>query len=380
MKFKFIGAGQIFRPTESQQLAVLNDRAAAELVRGKRGATALPLAIFGVVVVAGAIGAWVYTRPHGPAPVASTTATAAPSPDQDALAQAERLCAAGDCDAAHDKLAALAETSAVRSGAEFRDSREPLGGSAPRQGRRRAGRDAQAGPLPAGLAGDGTRLRATPRRRRQAPVARRRRRHHDRDAERATSGVVQTRSPGARDGPTRRGPPRCPGSRVHPVAHRLRRAAASANRAADRRGHVATPRGRVGGRQRANARAVRGSGLEDGAKAAARAEGLQRSGQRHRDQPAHQHLQGSSATSCVSVRRGRSRRRSRTSDGAGPRRGSSPRATPASETVRSKARRRYSASRSSRPTRRQAEKTRRGVQHAPNREALRPWNGDCSGS
>src|SRR3984957_1528982 len=64
VKFKFIGAGQIFRPTESQQLAILNDRAAADLVRGRRGATALPLAIFGVVVVAGAMGAWVYTRPR----------------------------------------------------------------------------------------------------------------------------------------------------------------------------------------------------------------------------------------------------------------------------------------------------------------------------
>jgi pSer/pThr/pTyr-binding forkhead associated (FHA) protein len=121
VKFKFIGAGQIFRPTESQQLAVLNDRAAAELVRGKRGATVLPLAIFGVVVVAGAIGAWVYTRPHGPTQTASVPAASAPSPDQEALSQAERLCAAGDCDAAHDKLAALAETSSVRSGAEFRD-------------------------------------------------------------------------------------------------------------------------------------------------------------------------------------------------------------------------------------------------------------------
>ena len=121
MKFKFIGAGQIFRPTESQQLAVLNDRAASELVRGKRGATALPLAIFGVVVVAGAIGAWVYTRPK-PSVVASVPAAAATvSPEQEALDRAQKLCAGGDCEAAHEQLASIADSSPVRSSAAFRD-------------------------------------------------------------------------------------------------------------------------------------------------------------------------------------------------------------------------------------------------------------------
>ncbi len=121
VKFKFIGAGQIFRPTESQQLAVLNDRAAGELVRGKRGATALPLAIFGVVVVAGAIGAWVYTRPHAPAAATAPTATVALAPDQQAIADAQRLIASGDFEGAHEKLATLADGAAARSSAEFKD-------------------------------------------------------------------------------------------------------------------------------------------------------------------------------------------------------------------------------------------------------------------
>jgi pSer/pThr/pTyr-binding forkhead associated (FHA) protein len=119
VKFKFIGAGQIFRPTESQQLAVLNDRAAGDLVRGRRSATALPLAIFGVVVVAGAIGAWVYTRPRPTATMPALVATA--SPDQELLSEAARLCAAGDCEAAHEKLGTLVESSPVRSSAEFKD-------------------------------------------------------------------------------------------------------------------------------------------------------------------------------------------------------------------------------------------------------------------
>ena len=121
VKFKFIGAGQIFRPTESQQLAVLNDRAAADIVRGRRGATALPLAIFAVVVVAGAIGAWVYTRPRPQTTSFPATSATAVSPDQEALAEGIKLCNAGDCDAAHEKLASILESSPVRSTAEFKD-------------------------------------------------------------------------------------------------------------------------------------------------------------------------------------------------------------------------------------------------------------------
>jgi ABC transport system ATP-binding/permease protein len=122
VKFKFIGAGQIFRPTESQQLALLGDRAAAELAGGKRpgGTTALPIAIFAVVVVAGAIGAWVYTRPKpeagGNAPVAAVV-----SPDQATLDDAKRKCAAGDCETAHDELAGVAVDSPIRTTPDFKD-------------------------------------------------------------------------------------------------------------------------------------------------------------------------------------------------------------------------------------------------------------------
>jgi pSer/pThr/pTyr-binding forkhead associated (FHA) protein len=121
VRFKFVGAGQIFRPTESQQLAVLNDRAAAELVRARRGATALPIAVFGVVVAAGAVGAWVYTRPH-----VTTLAAASPteivSPEQEKLSEAIRMCGTGDCEAAHEKLVSIVEGSPLRSSPEFRDT------------------------------------------------------------------------------------------------------------------------------------------------------------------------------------------------------------------------------------------------------------------
>jgi pSer/pThr/pTyr-binding forkhead associated (FHA) protein len=122
VKFKFIGAGQIFRPTESQQLALLGDRAAAELAGGKRGGgtTALPIAIFAVVVVAGAIGAWVYTRPKPDAGNGAQMA-AIVSPDQATLDDARRKCAAGDCETAHDELAGVPPESPVRATVDFKD-------------------------------------------------------------------------------------------------------------------------------------------------------------------------------------------------------------------------------------------------------------------
>jgi ABC transport system ATP-binding/permease protein len=121
VKFKFIGAGQIFRPTESQQLAILNDRAAADIVRGRRGATALPIAIFAVVVIAGAVGAWVYTRPRAGGPPSTAPVATSLSPDEEALGDAQRACAAGDCEAGHIKLAGLADASPVRASAAFKD-------------------------------------------------------------------------------------------------------------------------------------------------------------------------------------------------------------------------------------------------------------------
>lgn len=118
VKFKFIAAGQIFRPTESQQLALLSDRAAADLVASKRRAnTAIPVAVFAVVVVAGAVGAWVTMRPKAH----DAPAAVAVSADQAALDDAKAKCAAGDCEAAHEELSGLPAGSTLRTSAEFKD-------------------------------------------------------------------------------------------------------------------------------------------------------------------------------------------------------------------------------------------------------------------
>ncbi|MCL2449013.1 MAG: FHA domain-containing protein [Polyangiaceae bacterium] len=121
VRFKFIGAGQIFRPTESQQLAAIADRDAADVVRRRWSHGALPFAVFTVVVAAGGTGAWVYTRPHVRA---SSTAAATPPPEQAVLDEAKRICGggAGDCELAHTKIeSAISESSRFRDSQTFKD-------------------------------------------------------------------------------------------------------------------------------------------------------------------------------------------------------------------------------------------------------------------
>jgi pSer/pThr/pTyr-binding forkhead associated (FHA) protein len=116
VRFKFVGAGQIFRQTDSGQLALLGDREANHVARARRG-NGLPLTIFAAVVAVGAAAAWIWARPHAEAPAPASR----PSREEAALADAKRLCAAGDCDTAHDNLSALPESSPLRASPDFRD-------------------------------------------------------------------------------------------------------------------------------------------------------------------------------------------------------------------------------------------------------------------
>ncbi|MDP8998686.1 MAG: FHA domain-containing protein, partial [Myxococcota bacterium] len=119
VRFKFVGAGQIFRATESQQLPAMTDRAAKNAVLGSRGANALPFAAFLVVVVAGAAGVWAYTRTSVDPP--PPPATMASSPDRVAFDQARTLFGTGDYEGAHNALAAVAVTSPLRLSQTFKD-------------------------------------------------------------------------------------------------------------------------------------------------------------------------------------------------------------------------------------------------------------------
>jgi len=118
VRLKFVGAGQIFRPAEGQPLAVIADRATGTALRGRRGVRALPIALFTVVVAAGAVGAWLSARPR----MRATAPPAGPSsPEQTALAEAARLCRSGDCEEAHARIdVAIPEGSRWRETLEFK--------------------------------------------------------------------------------------------------------------------------------------------------------------------------------------------------------------------------------------------------------------------
>jgi pSer/pThr/pTyr-binding forkhead associated (FHA) protein len=122
VQFKFVAAGQIFRPSQAPPLAALGDREATDTFSTRRRSNVLPIAIFTSVVALGTLGAWLYTR-RAPEPHAASEAAPSgpPSPARIALDEAKALCAAGDCDAAHAKLAAIDDASPLRASPEFRD-------------------------------------------------------------------------------------------------------------------------------------------------------------------------------------------------------------------------------------------------------------------
>ncbi len=125
VKFKFIGAGQIFRPAENAPLAVLEDRSAEEIAARRRAANALPMGVCFLVVAVGAVAAWVLTRPSPAQPYSSQKTTVpttegAPSADREALDAAIKLYAAGDYEGAHSRLEAVTAESALRSAREYK--------------------------------------------------------------------------------------------------------------------------------------------------------------------------------------------------------------------------------------------------------------------
>jgi pSer/pThr/pTyr-binding forkhead associated (FHA) protein len=123
VRFKFVAAGKLFRPTDSQQFELLSDTTATDVIRPRRGGTMLPVAIFAAVVVAGGLGAWLHSRWRGEGQVSSAAAVPrGPSPEQSALDDAKKACFAGDCELAHAGLeAAIAESSSLRSSPDFKD-------------------------------------------------------------------------------------------------------------------------------------------------------------------------------------------------------------------------------------------------------------------
>ncbi|HSO30918.1 MAG TPA: FHA domain-containing protein, partial [Labilithrix sp.] len=125
VRFKFVGAGQVFvpGPNESQQLTAISDRD-AELADPRRkgwGGYALPIVGAGVV---GAliILAFVYvlrTRAGADTPPGGNI-TALPDSDQTLVMEAKKSCTTDECDAAYAQVSTLPEKSPWRDSIDFR--------------------------------------------------------------------------------------------------------------------------------------------------------------------------------------------------------------------------------------------------------------------
>ena len=130
MRFKFIGAGQVFRPTDSQQFTILSESDATDVHarRPKRSGAFIPAAVFVSIVAAGAAAVFLRARSHAeaanePASLVGLVGAAAPSREQAALDEAKKACmSGGDCDTARMKLESLVpDSSPLRGSADFRD-------------------------------------------------------------------------------------------------------------------------------------------------------------------------------------------------------------------------------------------------------------------
>ncbi len=124
VRFKFIGAGQVFRPTDSQQFTILSESDATDVHarRPKRSSAMIPAAVFVSIVAVGAIAVFFRARSHAEA-ANEPTAAAAPSREQAALDDAKKVCASGgDCDTARMKLESMVpDSSPLRGSTDFRD-------------------------------------------------------------------------------------------------------------------------------------------------------------------------------------------------------------------------------------------------------------------
>jgi hypothetical protein len=117
VKFRFVGAGQVFRQ-ESMRFAVVPDRVVERRpVTSPRLSSVLPMTVFALVALAGAVGAWVYTRG------AKGASKPVPEPvEQVLLLDAKKFCTSEDCEAAHVRVEAeIPESSRWRDSQDFKD-------------------------------------------------------------------------------------------------------------------------------------------------------------------------------------------------------------------------------------------------------------------
>ena len=125
VRFRFVGAGQIFLPGvgDSQQLEAIPDRAPSSLRPQASSPTSLlPFVIVGAVVAVAVVVGFAVMQRQTAQPVGDPPHVATDDPEQIELQAAKKLCDDGKCDLAHDKLMVKIDVkSPVRMSTDFQN-------------------------------------------------------------------------------------------------------------------------------------------------------------------------------------------------------------------------------------------------------------------
>jgi ABC transport system ATP-binding/permease protein len=124
VRFKFVGAGQIFvpGPNESQQLTAITDREAELVQTGKRGWSGYVIPIVGAGIVGALIivGFVFVVGRRAASEQADSGITSTNESEQAILTEAKKSCSLDDCEQAHATISGFAESSTLREHADFR--------------------------------------------------------------------------------------------------------------------------------------------------------------------------------------------------------------------------------------------------------------------
>ena len=133
VRFRFVGAGQIFIPTPgdaTSQLETIGDRppSAPRSERGGRpagGGSVVPWVLVGAlfaIILVGGFAYWQRSQQQGNTVPSATTTAVPEDKDQLALQAAKKLCDDGDCEAAHDKLViSVSDKSPLKQSADYQN-------------------------------------------------------------------------------------------------------------------------------------------------------------------------------------------------------------------------------------------------------------------
>jgi len=126
VRFRFVGAGQIFLPGvgDSQQLEAIADRPPTSMRVQQGGSSSLlPFVIVGALVAVLVVGGyWFMQQRQTQATGNDTTHVGSDDPEQLALQAAKKECDEGNCDLAHDRLVAkIDKKSPLRQSTDYQN-------------------------------------------------------------------------------------------------------------------------------------------------------------------------------------------------------------------------------------------------------------------